>query len=66
METGSHVLSVLPFTVGFTVLFASVLGRLAGVRMSAVNLLRIFLMFSLLIELLYGIQHYLAQSGVGA
>jgi hypothetical protein len=62
MATAQHLLSVLPFTVGFTLVLMKIFDRAVGVRMSKSNFLRIFLLLSLLLELFYGIYNYLALS----
>ena len=60
--TGRHLAGAGPFVAGLA-LFCLVLGRrLAGLRPSAANFLRLFLCIGLFVELLYGIHHYLATA----
>lgn len=53
-----HVMSIGPYTIGGTLVVASILQKLAKERIPWKNILRLFLAISILIELFIGISHY--------
>ena len=59
VETVLQMLSTAPFTIGCTLLFVSFFQKRAGEKLPWDRTLRIFLMLSLVFELLLGIQDYI-------
>ncbi|MEJ2034083.1 MAG: hypothetical protein P8Y63_13835 [Deltaproteobacteria bacterium] len=60
-ETAWHLLMIAPYTVGATILFASLLRRLAeGRRLSWLIVLRVFITVSIVLEFFLGIYDYVA------
>ncbi len=60
--TGRHLVGVVPFVAGFALFFLFLGQRLGGLRPSAVNFFRLYLCIGFLVELLYGIHHYLTTA----
>jgi hypothetical protein len=60
-ETLLHLLMIAPYTVGFTILIATVLRRLSdGHKPPWPVLIRIFITVSILLEFLLGINDYIS------
>jgi hypothetical protein len=60
-ETGWHLLTIAPYTVGATIIFAAVLRRLAKGRNLAWPLvLRVFITVSIVLEFFLGIYDYVS------
>ena len=62
IETGIHLLSMLPFTAGLTLLFISLFRRFSGSSMSFAKGTRVFLTIGIIVEFLYGIYAYLEKA----
>ena len=56
--TAVHIMSIGPYTIGGTLIVASILHKIAKEKLPWKNILRIFLAVSILIELFIGISHY--------
>ncbi|MDA8164041.1 MAG: hypothetical protein M0017_03270 [Desulfobacteraceae bacterium] len=60
-ETGWHLLTIAPYTVGSTIILAAVLRRLGeGRKVSRLLLFRIFVTVSIVLEFFLGIYDYVS------
>ncbi|MDH5299167.1 MAG: hypothetical protein OEV91_09125 [Desulfobulbaceae bacterium] len=60
VATGSHLLTVAPFSLGATILIVSILQRLGDGRLPRDRVVRIFLALGITFEFFFGLYHYLA------
>ena len=59
--TGDHLLSVVPLTIGLTILSISILQKIACTRLPYDRVARIYLFFGIIIEFFYGLSNYATQ-----
>ena len=60
LATLEHLLSSVPFALGFTLVFVSLFTKTAGSRPSIIFTARLFLTIGIIIEFFFGLYHYLA------
>lgn len=67
LETVEHVASIGPYTIGATLVIASVLRKMSGEQLPWKSVIRIFLAVSIILELVLGIANYVdpKQSAAG-
>ena len=59
-----HWLESVPFLIGLTILTVSILKKMAGSKLPANRIMRIYLTFGLIGEVFYGIYHYVNQGNI--
>ena len=67
LETVDHIASIGPYTIGATIVIASVLHKISNERLPWKSIIRIFLAVSIVLELILGIADYVdpKQSAAG-
>jgi hypothetical protein len=58
LQTAGHIASIGPYTLGATLVIASVLHKMSGERLPWKSIIRIFLAVSIMLELVLGIANY--------
>lgn len=58
LETVGHIAAIGPYTIGATIVIASLLHKLSGEHLPWKSIIRIFLAVSIVLELVLGIANY--------